>query len=400
MSPESLRSLYPAFADGLAFMDWAATGLLSEPARQAVHAYADALTACESAEAMWMHGVHGATRARVRELAASLLGARSKDVALVESTTAGLNQVALALHVGEGDNVVLSEIDYLAVATPWKQRAAREGFSIRWVAPRDGAIHADDVIGVCDDRTRAVALSSICWTTGALLDVDRLAPELSRRGIPFILDAIQTFGVVPLDVRRTPVSAIAVGGHKWLGSLLGSGFLYVDPSLAERCMPPVIGFLSGKPARGQWWQWFEDPAASPRDPVLFPAAGRTWETGGTASYPGAIGLEASLGVLAETGVGAVAEHSRALGDRLIAGLEAVPGVEVLTPRDPGSRGGIVVFRVAGDAAAQRGVAEAARAARIAVSVRFSGGLGGVRASLHGPNDEADVDRLVALLRSA
>jgi len=394
MTLSALRHAYPAIGDGLAYLDWAATGLLSEPARRAVHRYADELVECAPAESTWMHGVYGKTRAEVRALAAKMVGGKASDIALMESTTAGLNALALALPVEPGDNVVLSEIDYLAVSTPWKMRAERDGFSLRWVAHRDGGITVDDVLASCDQRTRVVALSSICWTTGALLDIDRLAPELRSRGIPFVLDAIQTFGVVPLDVRRTPISAVLVGGHKWLGSLLGSGFMYVDPEVAARCSPPVIGFLSGRPRSGQWWQWFEDPEASPRDPVSFPPAGRSWETGGTASYPGALGLRSSLGLLDDTGVDRIAAHARALGDRLIAGLDAA-GLEVLTPRDSAARGGIVVFRVPGGVDAQRAVAARLRDRRVVVSVRFSGGLGGLRASLHGPNDETDVARLLA-----
>ena len=397
MDLASLRAAFPAFRDGLAFMDWAATGLLSEPARHALQEYADGLASCATADATWMHGVHGTTRARVRALVAELIGAASNDIALVESTTAGLNAVALALPLSPGDNVVLSEIDYLAVATPWKARAAREGFTLRWVRARDRAIEVDDVLAACDDRTRVVALSSVCWTTGALLDLERLAPELAERDIALVLDAIQTFGVLPIDVRRTPVAAMTVGGHKWLGSLLGSGFLYVAPEIASRCAPPAVGFLSGKSARGPWWQWFEDPEASPKDAVEFPAAGRTWETGGTASYPGAIGLESSLSMIKGVGQKAIEAHARELGDRLMTGLSAA-GVDVLTPRDPRRRGGMVVFQVPGGAEEQRAFAASARDARIAISVRFSSGLGGVRVSLHGPNDSSDVDRLLSLLR--
>lgn len=396
MNLTELRRAFPAFGDGLCFLDWAATGLLPEPSRRKVHQYVDQLLLCPGAESTWMHGVHGKTRNDVRVLAARMLGARAADVALVESTTAGMNTFALAMPMRPEENVVLLSIDYLAVATPWKARAAREGFSLRWVDHRDGTVSADDILAACDARTRAVALSTICWTTGALIDLDTLAPALKDRGIHLVVDGIQTFGVVPVDVTRTPAAAWCVGGHKWLGSLLGAGLLYVDPDVAAAHPPPVIGFLSGRPARGQWWEWFSDPLASPRDDVEFPPAGRTWETGGTASYPGAIGLKESMSLLDAVGVPRIAEHVRDLGTRLIGGLES-RGLEVLTPREPARRAGIIVFKVPGDAAAQTAAAAALRNQGIVVSVRFSEGVGGIRASLHGPNDETDVDRLLTAL---
>ncbi|NRA97392.1 MAG: aminotransferase class V-fold PLP-dependent enzyme [Planctomycetes bacterium] len=396
MNLTEFRSAFPAFADGVCFLDWAATGLLSDPARRAIHRYADELVSCPSGESTWMHGVHGKTRSEARSVAGRLLCARAADVALVESTTAGMNAIGLVLPVRPDENVVLMSIDYLAVATPWKTRAAREGFELRWVGHREGLVTADDILAACDARTRVVAVSTICWTTGALIDLDTLAPSLRERGIHLIVDGIQTFGVVPVDVMRTPAAAWCVGGHKWLASVLGAGLLYVDPEIAATHQPSVIGFLAGRPARGQWWEWFSDPDSSPREDIEFPPAGRTWETGGTPSYPGAIGLLESMTLLDAVGVPTILEHVRELGTRLIAGLDH-RGLSVLTPGEPDRRAGIIVFRVSGGGDAQRAAAAALREAGVVVSVRFSDGVGGIRVSLHGPNDEADVDRLLAAL---
>lgn len=393
MNLSEFRSAFPAFADGVCFLDWAATGLLPEPARLAIHQYADELASCPGGESTWMHGVHGKTRSDARVLAARMFGARAADVALVESTTAGINAAALVLPVRPDENVVLMSIDYLAVATPWKTRAAREGFELRWVGHSEGVITSDDILASCDDRTRVVAVSTICWTTGALIDLDQLAPALRERGIHLVVDGIQTFGVVPVDVTRTPAAAWCVGGHKWLASVLGSGLMYVDPEIAAAYRPAAIGFLAGRPPRGQWWEWFSDPEASPTDEVEFPPAGRTWETGGTPSYAGAIGLLHSMTLLEAVGTQDILDHVRGLGTHLIAGLDRL-GLSVLTPRDPDRRAGIIVFRVPGDGEAQRTTAAALQKAGVVVSVRFGGGVGGIRVSLHGPNDEGDVDRLL------
>ena len=398
MTLADLRAAFPVLDDGLCFLDWGATGLLPESARRAIHGYVDELARCPGADATWMHAVHGETRQRVRQLVAGLIGAAPKDVALMESTTAGLHVAASAIALAPGDNVVVSELDYLAVAMPWKRRAEDAGIELRWVPPRDDAIHPDDVLERVDDRTRIVALSTICWTTGAVLDLDALAGPLRTRGVHFVVDGIQTFGTFPIDVRRTPVAFLAVGGHKWLASLLGAGFLYVDPSVAKAHRPGDQGFLCGRPTRGQWWEWFQDPLSSAQEDVVFPPFGRSFETGGTASYPGAIGLDASLSLFADTGVDVIANHVLDLGDALIAGLDDL-GCDVLTPRDRRGRAGLIVFHVPGDADRQRDVAMRLRGDGVVVSVRYSGGRGGLRASLHGPNDASDVQRLLEALRA-
>src|SRR5262249_32257765 len=155
-------------------------------------------------ESTWMYERIGAVRDEARRLVAKQLGGDAKDVALVENTTFGLTAAASAIRLPEGSNVVLSEIDYLAVATPWKHRARRDRIELRWVPPRDGGIDISDVLERIDGRTRVIAISTIGWTTGALLDVEALAREARVRGILLVLDAVQTFGVVPLDARAAP----------------------------------------------------------------------------------------------------------------------------------------------------------------------------------------------------
>jgi len=396
VTPADLRRAFKAYADGLCFMDWAATGLLAEPARRALSRYVEDLAACPGQESTWMHGTHGQTRNDVRVVAARMFASRPEDVALVESTTAGLNTVASVLPVGPGENVVVCSVDYLAVAMPWKLRAAREGFELRWTGPRGRGVHVDDILSLCDERTRVVSVSTICWTTGALVALETLAPALRERGIQLLVDGIQTFGVIPVDVARTPAAGWCVGGHKWLGSVLGAGLLHVDPDLARNASPELSGFLAGRSPRGPWWQWFADPDARLQDDVEFPPAGRSWETGGTPSYPGAIGLLESMKLLDAVGVAHIRDHVRELGERLISGLKA-RSLDVLTPGDPGRRAGIVVFRVPGDGAAQQAAADHLKQAGVVVSVRYGGGLGGIRVSLHGPNDATDVDRLLSAL---
>ena len=120
-------------------------------------------------------------------------------------------------------------------------------------------------------------------------------------------------------------------------------------------------------------------------------AARRYEAGGTANYPGAIGLAASLRMILELGQPRIADHVWALGDKLIAELDRM-GVELVTPRERGARAGIVTFSL-GSPERNAAVMEHLLARRVLVSVRYTAGVGGVRVACHLFNNEEDVGRL-------
>ena len=393
-----LRAQFPSLDQGLCFLDWGSTGLVPRATRDAILEFTDRVAACESRSSTWFHGEHAAMRNRVRKIIADELGspAGSGDIALLESTTHGLNTAVSAIRMKPGENVVLAGADYLAVSTPFKHRARRDEIEVRYVDPQDGRMLIDDILMSIDERTRVVAMSTVGWTTGALLDVESVAGECRSRGILLVLDAVQTFGVVPLDLERSPAAFVSVGGHKWLCSPLGTGFLYVHKLVAARHQPPYVGFLSGCPKSGSWPEFFEDPNAGPDAPVMFPATGRTYEVGGTAGYPGTIGLLSMLELLTRVGVEKIYEHVLALGDQLIDGLRS-KGLILVTPEARFERGGLIVFQTGEGLASEKALVERLRDQGIVVSVRYSKGQGGVRASLHGMNSTDDVERVLAAL---
>jgi cysteine desulfurase / selenocysteine lyase len=330
--------------------------------------------------------------------AAALLSGKPKDVALVESTTQGLQIAAEAIRTHEGDNVVVYALDYLAVGLPWSMSARERKIEVRVVVSKGAAAPSvDDFLERIDERTRAVAVSTIGWTTGALFDVEGLAAECAARGVLLVLDAIQTFGVVPLDVTRVQASFVACGGHKWLCSPLGAGFLYVSPLAAARARPRRFGFLSGRPTtQRDWVSWFREGACGVDDEVVFDTGGAPFETGGHPSWPGAIGLDRGLSLIEAATPGAILEHVRALGTTLIEGCDRL-GIEVLTPRDPSARAGMIVLRAKGGIAEEHAWCDALRSRGVSVTARHAKGIGGVRVCLHGMNLEADVSRLLAEL---
>jgi selenocysteine lyase/cysteine desulfurase len=210
-----------------------------------------------------------------------------------------------------------------------------------------------------------------------------------------VVDAIQQLGAVPLDVRKTPVDILACGGHKWLNSPFGTGILYICRESQGRLRPPLAGYMSLEQPAGGWQNYFQTPSITPVSDYRFVCEARRFEVGGTANYPGAIALAASLRLINGLGTGVIWEHIRGLTDRLIDGLRSLR-VAVITPTGHGCRSGIVTFSAGG---VDRNVAlmQHLLERRILVSVRYTSHVGGVRVSCHFFNSRADVDTLLSAL---
>src|SRR5262249_39184346 len=225
------------------------------------------------------------------------------DVAFVKNTSEGVGFVAEGLPWRPGDNMVTAAEEYPANVYPWMNLQGR-GVEVRRVASRGPRVELDDIRAAIDGRTRLVSLSFVEFASGFRNDLDAVGALCRERGVLFFVDAIQGLGVLPLDVRRTPVDFLAADGHKWLLGPEGAGVFYVRRELVEQLHPVAVGWNS---VVGAW-------DFSTINFQLKPHAGR-WE-GGTLNVGGVVALGASLGLLLEAGVAAVAERVLELTDYL------------------------------------------------------------------------------------
>src|SRR5262249_9043598 len=147
----------------------------------------------------------------------------------------------------------------------------------RRVEPRNGRIEVDDVRALCDDRTRAIALSWVGFASGYRIDVPAFGQFCHETGLFFFLDAIQGLGVFPLDVQAAGVDALAADGHKWLLGPEGAGLLYVKQTWLDRLRPLMIGWNSVARRDFHTVQWEPKPSAARYE-------------GGSANLSGFIGL--------------------------------------------------------------------------------------------------------------
>ena len=376
MNLDVIRKDFPVL-ESCTYLDSAALSPLPMPV---VHAIARKL------EDRSRRGVRGfwdwlkvadATRAKL----AQLIGASADEIAFTQNTSEGINLVASMLDWRPGDNAVIADLEFHPNVYPWL-RLKSKGVETRIARHSAGDIGVEKIKALCDARTRVIALSHVAWVNGLVHPVDELGAFCRARGIYLCLDAIQSVGAMPVDVREG-VDFLSCGGHKWLLAPLGTGFFYCRKELIARFDPPVVGWQSDDRPLDSQDYGFRD-AFSPG-----PTARRF--NHGNSNMAGIVGMGAALDYVAAIGRPAVEARNRALADRVIEGAKRL-GFAVQSPQEPHRRSHIVNI-VPPDL-------DAAVAALKDANVQVSMRLKGLRVSPAFYNTEDEVDRLLDVLDRA
>jgi cysteine desulfurase/selenocysteine lyase len=375
MNWPALRAPFPV-TESWAFLDHAAVAPLSGPACAALLEYADDTSKHGVAHSVrWLKRIE-----EVRSLAARLIHAEPAEIAFVSSTSAGIGIVAEGLDWQPGDNLVTAAEEYPANLYPWMNVATR-GVELRRIPSRGPRIDVDDIRAALDGRTRLVSLSSVEYASGFRNDLARVGELCRERGILFFVDAIQSLGMLPIDVQSLPIDFLAADGHKWLLGPEGAGIFFIRKALIDRLHPIGVGWHSVV----NCWDF------ATIDFRLRPDAAR-WE-GGSPNTAGITALGASLDLLLNIGIGNVAERIFELTDYLCDRATKI-GVEVFSSRQADERSGIVSLLPPSGA----DLAELVRRCRDA-GVIVNRRAGRLRASPHCYNTPAEIDRFIEVLKS-
>ncbi|MFB1066814.1 aminotransferase class V-fold PLP-dependent enzyme [Natrinema sp. H-ect4] len=364
MTPTELRADIPAFKEGV-YLNFGAHG----PSPEYVVDAADEFVRTHEYESpVGDDPYETAFQAfdRTRERVATFIGAEPDEIALTESTTAGINAIANAIDWQSGDLVVRTDLEHPAGILPW-QRLEREGVEVRVVETKDGRIDPDRFAEAVADA-RLACFSAVTWTHGTQLPVAELVDIAHDAGALALVDAVQVPGQLPMDVAEWGADAVAAAGHKWLLGLWGGGFLYVDRDVAEGLKPRTVGYRS-----------VETPSA---DPYEYAAGARRFEVGSANPAPH-VALREAIDAIEEVGIDRIEGQVRQLANRLIAGI---PADRLLSPSAPES--GLVTIDVDDPAATVE------RLAADGIVVRELPSPNAVRASVHAVNTATDVDRLL------
>ncbi len=311
-----------------------------------------------------------------RRACARLINADADEIAFVKSTSHGLSLVANGLDWIPGDNILVSEKEFPSNLYPWLNLKAR-GVEVRFIPSRGNRILIEDIEKLIDAKTRLLAISSVQFVNGFRIDLERLGALCGSRNVLFCVDAIQSLGLLPMDVKESCIDFLSADAHKWLLGPEGIGIFYCGKALAEQLAPLLIGWKSVQNEFA-----FEQPDLKLKTDAL-----RFEE--GSQNLMGIIGLGAALELLFEVGIEAIEEQVLGLGELIIQEAEA-RGFSVLTPKERPARGGNITFAGKFDPA---NVRNALISRAILVNVRG----GGLRVSPHFYNSGSDIRKLFAAI---
>lgn len=270
---------------------------------------------------VWMEEVEAARRAF-----AAFINATPDEVAVVSSVSHATSALATALRFDQGrDVVVASGAEFPTVGHVWLAQEAR-GARVRWVPLQEGAVPLASYDAAIDERTAVVSAAHAYFQNGAIQDVGAIATLARSRGALSYVDAYQSLGAVPIDVKALGLDALASGTLKFLMGTPGIAFLYVRRDLVEELEPLVTG-------------WFGRV-----DPYAFDAARLDWAPAasrfdcGTPPLFSAYVSRAAMAWLQEIGPRAIHDWTQHLSRRIVAGATsrglAVHGPGRSAPKTP------------------------------------------------------------------
>jgi selenocysteine lyase/cysteine desulfurase len=174
-----------------------------------------------------------------RSALAQLLGAKPSELAFTKNTTEGLNIAAHAFDLKPGDNIVLTNMEHLANIWVWKHWEAK-GVELRFAEHRDGRLPLESFLEKMDGRTRVVSTAYITYGNGCRVNLPELGAACRERGVKLVVDGVQAAGLLAAPLSSLGADIIAIGGHKGLFGLTGSGIVYCREDLVNEVRTPFV----------------------------------------------------------------------------------------------------------------------------------------------------------------
>ena len=320
---------------------------------------------------------------RARAAAARLINADPADIALIPSISYGVATAAKVLTIERGARVIVLENDHSSPVLEWQARADAQGFVVETVRQPDDSDWTSAVLAAIERPGAApvglASISSVHWSDGGLIDIDKVGAALRQRGAKFLIDATQGVGVLAMDVRRHDPDFVIFPTYKWLLGPYGRAFLYVAPRHQDGI--PLEQTAGGRrDVRAENPVYFADLRYTPD--------ARRFDMGERDHF---VSMEmASIGMemMADWGAAAVAQRLQMLTERIAEGVRgfgvSVPERHLRAPH---------ILCLGFKDGMPKGLIEALAGEDIHVAAR----LGRMRISPHVFNDEADADRFVAAL---
>ena len=249
---EKIRQEEFPILNTMTFLDVACVSFAPQRAVKAVKDFADMTARQDEANSSAHHIAMDALRHKAYEEAQKLLNADPEEIALVESTSHGLNIAAQGIELQPGDNIITTNLEFIQVALPWCVMRGEKKIDIRVCKTPDNRFRVEDFAKLADEHTRILVMSTLEWCNGWASDLKAIGDWCKEKGIFFVVDAVQQLGVTELDTKTFHVDLLTAGGHKWLNSPYGTGVLYVNKNSLDKIKQSYAGYLNTTVPEGGW----------------------------------------------------------------------------------------------------------------------------------------------------
>ncbi|MDH3759831.1 MAG: aminotransferase class V-fold PLP-dependent enzyme [Gammaproteobacteria bacterium] len=327
----------------------------------------------------------------VYDSVAQLINCRADEIAIVENATVGWMMAFYAIPFDKGDRILTAEAEYASNYLAYLQLKREKGVVVETIpSTADGEVCVESLKSMLDDRVKLISVTHIPTNGGLVNPVEEIGAVAKANDIFYLVDACQSAGQIALDVEAIHCDLLSATGRKFLRGPRGVGFLFVSHRVLDVLHPPMIDLFSAS--------WVDAETYELRiDARRF----ENWEN----NYAAKLGLGRAIDYALEIGLDNIELEVTRLADKLRSMLTQIAGVSV---HDIGRRKcGIVTFSVAGVAATE--VETRLRQEGINVSVSSPGSTlidatrrhlpDLVRASVHYYNQDAELERVVGLVKT-
>ena len=264
-----------------------------------------------------------------RQLKTLLNAASTDEIALQKNTSEGLSAIAYGIDWKQGDSIVITDQEFPSNRIVWESLANK---GVRLITAKlDNDTPADSIIQACDESTRLVSISSVQYGTGVRADLKQIGQHCNQHNILFCVDAIQSLGILPMDVQDIGCDFVVADAHKWMLGPEGIAVFYVKKSVINQLSLQQYG-----------WHMIENPGNYDTQEWDVAKSARRFECG-SPNMLGIHGFSASLSLLLEIGIDNVENMLQNKIDLLLELLRSKDGISILSPTEKDQRAGIVTF---------------------------------------------------------
>ena len=363
---QGVRAEFPV-TETYAYLNSAGAGPVSRrTAEAAAQLYIETEQAGDRLWDVWL-----ARREQARARVANLINAEPDEIAFTTNTSSGMNLIVDALE-GAG-RVVSCDLEFPVTTIPWMHR----GVDVKLLEAPGGVLRAEDVLASARaEGAGVICLSHVQYSNGSRTPVEEIGPNKGERY--FVVNASQSAGVLPIDVKRMGIDALCATGHKWMLAGYGSGFVYLSREILEATRPRAVSWMS-----------VEDPFAMRNDSYELRRDAAARSETGCPHFAGIFALGESARQLKELGVERVERRALALNRRMTEMLTEA-GWKILSPLTDERARSAETLVAADD---PRATVKHLSRSRVAVTIKPEG----FRAATHFFNDDSDIERLVSAL---